>query len=142
MVKQLEGRGWVGRQVIALPPVGFEDSHQGKSRKWERQRGKLTGVVGLTPAGKNFIVDVLPRHTKLVKSLFRVLDSREQMSMIRMCRKLREGDPVKFFREIRLLDEEEDALELRERERERAMAQLKRLSAPPRMRGRAFRFRS
>ena len=32
-----------------------------------------------------------------------------------MRRKLREGDPAKFFLEIRLLDEEQEALELRER---------------------------
>jgi hypothetical protein len=125
MVNHLEKRGWVGQRIVRLPPVEFADSHQAKSRKWERRRGKLIGVVGLTAAGKNFIVDVLPRHTKLVKSLFRVLDSREQMSMIRMCRKLREGDPVKFFREIMLMDEEEEAPELREK----AMAQLERLRA-------------
>lgn len=135
MVKHLEGRGWVGRRVITLPPVGFEGSDQAKSRKWERRRGKLIGVVGLTAAGKNLIGDVLPRHSKLVKSLFRVLDSREQMSMTRMCRKLREGDPVKFFREIRLLDEEEEAQELREK----AMAQVERLTS--RGRGPVFRGR-
>jgi len=137
MVKHLERRGWVGQRIVTLPPVEFEDSHKAKSRRWERRRGKLIGVAGLTAAGKNFIHDVLPRHTKLVKSLFRVLDSREQMSMIRMCRKLREGDPVKFFREIRLMDEEGEAAELRDK----AMAQLERLAARPRMRGRALRFR-
>jgi DNA-binding MarR family transcriptional regulator len=137
MVNHLERRGWVGRRVVTLPPVGFEDSHQAKSRKGESRRGKLIGVAGLTAAGKNFIQDVLPRHTKLVKSLFRVLDSREQMSMIRMCRKLREGDPVKFFREIRLIDEEEEALELKEK----AMAQMERLAARARMRKWPFRVR-
>jgi len=47
-----------------------------------------------------------------------------------MCRKLREGDPVRFFREIRLLDEEDEAMELREK----AMAQLERLTARAGMR--------
>ncbi len=135
MVKHLGKRGWVGERIVTLPPVGFEDSHKSKSRKGEGRRGKLIGVVGLTAAGKNFIRDVLPRHTKLVKSLFRVLDSREQMSMIRMCRKLREGDPVKFFGEIMMMDEEEEALELREK----AVAELERLAARRGMRGRAFR---
>lgn len=138
MVKQLEERGWVGRRVITLPPVGFDDSHQAKTRKDEPRRGQLTGVVGLTASGKRFIVDVLPRHSKLVKSLFRVLDSREQVSMIRMCRKLREGDPVKFFREIMLMDEEEEAAELREK----AIAQLERFTARTRMGSRAFRVQS
>jgi DNA-binding MarR family transcriptional regulator len=138
MVNHLERRGWVGRRIVTLPAVEFADSHQAKSRRWERRRGKLIGVVGLTAAGKNFIHDVLPRHTKLVKSLFRVLDSREQMSMIRMCRKLREGDPVKFFREIRMMDEEEEAAELRQE----AMADLERLTARTRMRMRGFRVQS
>jgi DNA-binding MarR family transcriptional regulator len=138
MVNHLEKRGWVGQRIVALPPVGFGDSHKAKSGRGESRRGKLIGVVGLTASGKNFIRDVLPRHSKLVKSLFRVLDSREQMSMIRMCRRLREGDPVKFFREIRLLDEEEEAQELREK----AMAQSERLAARARIRGRAFRVRS
>ena len=65
--------------------------------------------------------------------MFRVLDSREQMSMIRMFRRLREGDPVKFFREIRLMDEEQEAEELREK----AMAGLERITARTRM-GRRF----
>ena len=134
MVKHLEERGWVGQRIVTLPAARFGDSHRAKSEKSERRRGRSIGVVGLTAAGKNFIVDVLPRHSKLVKSLFRVLDSREQTSMIRMCRKLREGDPVKFFREVMLMDEDEEALELREK----AMAGLERLTARARMRRRAF----
>jgi len=134
MVNRLEKRGWVGQRIVTLPPVGFEGSHKAKSRKSEQQTGRLIGVVGLTAAGKNFILDVLPRHSKLVKSLFCVLDSREQMSMIRMFRRLREGDPVKFFREIRLMDEEQEAEELREK----AMAGLERITPRARMRKRAF----
>ena len=61
----------------------------------------------------------------------------EEVNPERMCRKLREGDPVKFFREIRLLDEEEEALELREK----AMAQLERLRMQGGIRRRAFRVR-
>jgi len=34
--------------------------------------------------------------------LMRVLDAREQDSISRACRKLREGDAVKFLQEIRL----------------------------------------
>jgi DNA-binding MarR family transcriptional regulator len=138
MVNRLEKRGWVGQRMVSLPPVGFEESHKAKSRKSERRTGRLIGVVGLTAAGKNFILEVLPRHSKLVKSLFCVLDSREQMSMIRTCRKLREGDPMKFIREIRMMDEEEEAAELREK----ATAELERLTARRAMRGRWFRVRS
>jgi hypothetical protein len=49
---------------------------------------------------------VLPRHSKLVKSLMRVLDAREQGSLSRICRKLQEGDVLKFVREITMEDEE------------------------------------
>jgi DNA-binding MarR family transcriptional regulator len=137
MVNRLEKRGWVGQRIVTLPPVGFEDSHKAKSQKSEQRTGKLIGVVGLTAAGKNFMLDVLPRHSKLVKSLFCVLDPREQRSMVRTCRKLREGDPVKFFREIRLMDEDEEAAELRGK----AMAEMERLTARSRMRWRGFRVR-
>jgi hypothetical protein len=36
----------------------------------------------------------------MVKSLLRVLDAREQDTLSRICRKLREGDVVKFVREL------------------------------------------
>jgi DNA-binding MarR family transcriptional regulator len=105
MIKHLEGRGWVRRTIVAFPPVAFEESHWPKSRRGEKREGKRTSVVGLTASGKKFFREVLPRHSKLVKSLFHALDSREQMSLSRMCRKLREGDIVKFYREIRMQDE-------------------------------------
>ncbi|MBZ5694078.1 MAG: MarR family transcriptional regulator [Acidobacteriia bacterium] len=107
MIQHLEGRGWVRRVIVALPPVPFEESHRAKSRRGEKRKGKRRGVVGLTKSGKKFFREVLPRHSKLVKSLFRALSGREQMTLSRLCRKLREGDIVKFFREIRMQDEEE-----------------------------------
>ena len=106
-IKHLEERGWVRRMIVALPPVPFEESHRAKSKRSERREGKRVSVVGLTASGKKFVREVLPRHSKLVKSLLRALDSREQMSLSWMCRKLREGDVVKFLREIRMQDEED-----------------------------------
>ena len=35
----------------------------------------------LTPLGKEFIGNVLPNHSKLVKALMRVLDTREKQSL-------------------------------------------------------------
>jgi MarR family transcriptional regulator, 2-MHQ and catechol-resistance regulon repressor len=107
MIKQLEERGWVGRMMVALPSVEFEKSHWPKPKRGEKREGRQVSVVGLTASGKKFIREVLPRHSKLVKSLFRALDSREQISLSRMCRKLREGDVVKFYREITHEDEED-----------------------------------
>ena len=44
----------------------------------------------------------------------RALDGREQETMSRLCRKLRAGDAAKFLREIRMVDEDEEAAELAE----------------------------
>ena len=60
-----------------------------------------TSAVGLTKTGKRFIADVLPNHTKMVKALMRALDGRDQDTLSRLCRKLRAGNPVRFFAELR-----------------------------------------
>jgi hypothetical protein len=57
-------------------------------------------VVGLTQPGKKSMRNLPPNHSKLVKSLMRALDAREQDSLFRICRKLRTGNPVRFFAEI------------------------------------------
>jgi hypothetical protein len=59
-----------------------------------------TSVVGLTKIGKKFVADVLPNHTKMVKALLRALDGREQDTLSRLCRKLRAGNPVRYFAEL------------------------------------------
>jgi len=43
---------------------------------------------------------VLSIHSKLVKALMVALNAREQDSLFRVCRKPREGDVVRFVREI------------------------------------------
>jgi hypothetical protein len=65
------------------------------------------GVVGLTPRGKHFIGTFFPKHAKVIKSLMRALDGREQVTLIRLLEKLRKGDVVKFVKEIRMYDEED-----------------------------------
>jgi hypothetical protein len=55
---------------------------------------------GLATSRTVFVADVLPNHTKMVKALLRALDGRKQDTLSRLCRKLREGDMVKFVREI------------------------------------------
>ncbi len=57
-------------------------------------------MVSLTPLGKKFIGNLLPKHAKMVKSLMRVLHGREKKSLIRICQKLREGDVVKYISEL------------------------------------------
>jgi len=107
IIAQLEERGWVRQIIVALPPAEIKESHLPKAMRGKPREGRRVGVVGLTPLGKKFIGNVLPRHSKLVKSLLRVLDAREKESISRICRKLREGDVLKFFSEITHEDVEE-----------------------------------
>jgi MarR family 2-MHQ and catechol resistance regulon transcriptional repressor len=103
-IARLARRGWVGQKIVALPPVGFERAHLGRSRSGEPRRGRRIRAIGLTKSGKKFIGNVLPRHSKVVKALMRALDGREQETMSRLCRKLRAGDVMKFVSE--LMDED------------------------------------
>jgi len=96
---RLARRGWIGRQVVTLPPVELRRAHLAKSKAGER-RGRQVTAVGLTKAGKKFIGNVIPSHSKVVKALMRALDGREQETMSRLCRKLKEGDVVKFVSEL------------------------------------------
>ena len=107
LIKGMEERGWVRRAMAMLPPVDFKRAHLPKSRRDERRRGRAMTVVGLTAEGKNFIQQVLATHSKLVKALMRALDGREQDLLFRLCRKLREGNPVRFFAELTHEDEDE-----------------------------------
>jgi DNA-binding MarR family transcriptional regulator len=100
MIEGMEGRGWLRRGVVTLPPVEFERAHLAKSRRNQRRRGRRLTVVALTAEGKTFLKQVLSIHAKLVKALMRALDGREQDSLFRNCRKLREGNPVRFFAEL------------------------------------------
>jgi hypothetical protein len=63
--------------------------------------------VRLTPRGRHFIGTFFPKHAKVIKSLMRALDGREQVTLIRLLEKLRKGDVVKFVKEIRMYDEED-----------------------------------
>jgi MarR family 2-MHQ and catechol resistance regulon transcriptional repressor len=137
IVARLQERGWVGRMMVALPAVQFERAHVAKSEAEERE-GPRVGVVALTRSGKKMIGNVFPKHAKVVKALMVVLDAREQESISKVCRKLRQGDAVKFLQEIRMVDEDEQAAEVREE----AAAELERLTARMRARGRPLRIRS
>jgi DNA-binding MarR family transcriptional regulator len=106
IIEQLEKRGWLRRGIAALPPVEFERAHLAKARSEEKRRGRQLTVVGMTAEGKKFLRYVLSIHGKLVTAMMRALDAREMDSLFRICRKLREGNPVRFFRELRNWDAE------------------------------------
>lgn len=61
----------------------------------------------LTPKGEKSVGTIFPKHAKVVKSLMRVLDRREQQTLRRLLQKLREGDVVKYFKEMRMWGEDE-----------------------------------
>lgn len=135
VIERLEKRGWVGRAIVKLPPVEFRRAHLPKSRKNEPRDGRRITVVGLTASGKKFIGGVLTRYSKIMKRIMGGMDPREQESLSRICRKLREGDVVKFVREIRMQDEEEEGAELVEKvEREMERARWVRMRRRLRMR--------
>lgn len=129
-VNRLERRGWLGRRSVMLPPAEFKRMHRARSRKDEPRRGQRICVIGLTKAGKRFMGNLLPSHSRLVRALMTALRAKEQDSLVRICEKLREGDVLKFVRETRMVDETELL-------REKAMAEMERLEG--RMRRRALR---
>jgi DNA-binding MarR family transcriptional regulator len=100
MIEGMEGRRWLRRAIATLPPVEFECAHLPKSRRDESRRGRRLTVVGITAEGKKFLRQVLSIDAKLVKALMRALEGREQDSLFRICRRLGEGNPVRFFAEL------------------------------------------
>jgi len=133
--KPLERRGWVRRVVGTLPPVSIEQSHKAKSNA-EKRKGRRVGVMTLTPSGKRFVRDVIPNQFKMMKALLRVLDGREQRSLSRLCGKLASREAVlKFLGEIRMIEEDQQEVEVRQK----AAAELERLTARMRASGREFR---
>lgn len=104
IVDGLEARGWVSREIAVLPPVETRATRLAKNKRGRAPQGRRIGIVRLTPEGDSFLVDFYPSYTKLVKALLRILDGREQETLSRLCRKLREYSMLKFFRELRRVD--------------------------------------
>jgi DNA-binding MarR family transcriptional regulator len=106
MVERLRERGWLRRRRVRLAPEGYRQSKVPRSRRDGPRVGKWAVLVSVSKSGKKFTSSVMPRHSKLVKSLMRVLDAREQDTLSRICRKLVAGDVLKFVREITMEDED------------------------------------
>jgi DNA-binding MarR family transcriptional regulator len=94
-VGMLERRGWVRRETAKLPKSeGNKKSEHGRAVKW----------LKLTKEGAKHIAYVFPKHAKVVKSYMKALDGREQETLARLCQKLREGDVLRFVKEMMLGD--------------------------------------
>ena len=100
IVRRLEEHGWVRREFRRLPPVKRRESRIPKRLRGKPRVGRRVAMVGLTPAGAEFVGNVLPRHAKVVKAFMRALGGREQKTLSRICGKLREGDVLKFATEM------------------------------------------
>jgi len=107
IVLRLEERGWVARELWTLPPAEINESRLPMERRGKKREGRAIGIIRLTPRGQKFIGTFFPKHAKVVKSLMRALDGKEQVTLSRLLLKLRQGDIVRFVREIRMYDEED-----------------------------------
>jgi hypothetical protein len=107
-ITRAEEFGWARRKVVTLPAVKIRESRLPKALRGKPRAGRRIGVVILTPLGAELIGSVLPKQAKLAKAWMRALHGREQESLSRLCRKLREGDVLKFMSEMTHEDVEED----------------------------------
>jgi DNA-binding MarR family transcriptional regulator len=100
VIAGLEQRGWVRQMVVRAPAAALKASRLPMLRRAIEREGPRVAVVGLTKSGKKFAGNVRSRQVKLIKALMRAVDGREQESISRVCRKLREGDVLKFVSEL------------------------------------------
>jgi DNA-binding MarR family transcriptional regulator len=105
---RLEKRRLVGRVLVTLPPAEIPESRLPIRRRGRERKGQKVAVAGLTKAGKRFIGEVLPRHSKMVKALMRAITGRQQKMLSEICVQLRRGDLARFVREIRMEEVEEE----------------------------------
>jgi len=107
VVRALEERGFLQRATETLPLVDNRRNRALKAMGDTEQRGRGVTRLRLTRAGRKFIATLFPRHAKVVKALMRALHGREQETMSRLCRKLREGLSMNYFKELRIIREGE-----------------------------------
>jgi DNA-binding MarR family transcriptional regulator len=97
VIQSLERRGAVELCRVSRP------SASGAGASQSRRPDTRLVVVRLTKMGESLIRYVFPVHAKVVKAEMKVLDGRQQETLSRMCVKLREGDAVKFLKELMIL---------------------------------------
>jgi|HubBroStandDraft_6_1064221.scaffolds.fasta_scaffold05286_7 DNA-binding MarR family transcriptional regulator len=127
-IRYLERRGWVRRVRRRLAPLdptvsrqaaatlisenvsgggAWEErgDHWGKPPRVRHPVGRKIVLVVMTEEGLKMMEQVLPVYVKRIKSEMRALDGREQLTLCRLLRKLRRGDPVRWIRELHRKDE-------------------------------------
>lgn len=102
LVETLRERGWVEYEVERVPRDDPEDG-----ARQTRRTGWRVAYIRLSDEGKRFVRSVLPRNMKLVLAFMRALEWREQTTLIETCRKLRDGNILRFLREMEFQDVED-----------------------------------
>ena len=106
VIKSLVACGCLRREASRLAAASAEadpSTPVGRSgcRSSSDRHGRQVVLVRLTEEGEKLIAYVFARHRKVVKAEMRALEGREQQTLSRLCRKLKEGDFLKFFKEVR-----------------------------------------
>ena len=100
VVRRLDAKGWVKSE---LAPAALDRTSG--NRHVRAKAGRPVAVLRLTAEGLSFIERFLPRHGKVVKAYMRALEGREQQTLSYLCRKLKEGDILRFISEMEHLDD-------------------------------------
>jgi len=103
VVRKLQEQTRVSYEVLRRAPVAMDEKRIPEHRRGRPRQGKAEGMVRLTSQGEKFVRAAIPRHRKLVYAFMLALDSREQETLSRTCRKLREGDVFRFMREMEMV---------------------------------------
>lgn len=77
------------------------------ARRADKADGRKA-IVDLTREGRELIQRLLPHRAKILRAQMCVLGKREQENLERLCRKLADGDVVKFVEEITAVDGDQE----------------------------------
>ncbi|HEY4739698.1 MAG TPA: hypothetical protein VIH76_03795 [Candidatus Acidoferrales bacterium] len=118
VIRLLRMAGWVRSRRRRLPSravgarAAANDNGGRRPGRGKKARGRLVTMNALTEAGRAQFKMILARHVKLLKAYMRALDGREQLTLTRLCMKLRRGNILKFALELRWWERDEDWAEV------------------------------
>jgi len=115
VLNRLHAWGWVRRRRCRLASSresGNAGIESGVRRSGAKPRGRRITMIALTEEGRASFKRIHPKHVKLVKAYMRALDGREQLTLTRLCMKLRRGNILKFALEARWWERDEDWAEV------------------------------
>ncbi|MGB8540801.1 MAG: MarR family transcriptional regulator [Candidatus Acidiferrales bacterium] len=104
VLDRLKKDGWIRRESASLPRTSQANWVNPKAKKERAAGGRRVVNVMLSPEGRRIFPDTFRKHSKVVKARMRALEGREQYTLSRLCRKLRQGDILRFVQEFRRCD--------------------------------------